>query len=57
MEIDTYDKILGGILASLSVGTSLGFFTGLPLYYGAGGGAAVSMGFMYYGMFRKGPVG
>lgn len=57
MSIDTYDKILAGIFASLSIGTSLGIFTGLPVYYGAGSGAAISIGIMYYGMFRKGPVG
>ena len=57
MNIDTYDKILGGIFASLSAGTFLGMLTRLPLHYGAGGGAAISMILMYYGMFRKGPIG
>jgi hypothetical protein len=57
MNTHYYDKILGGILASLAAGTSLGVFTGLPVHFGAGSGAAVSMVIMYYGMFKKGPKG
>lgn len=57
MSIDYYDKVLAGIFTSLSVGTGVGVFTGVPVYYGAGAGAAVSTGIMYYGMFKNGPIG
>jgi len=57
MDIDYYDKVLAGIVVSLGIGTSLGVFTGVPVHYGAGSGAAVSMGIMYYGMFENGPIG
>ena len=57
MTIQYYDKILGGIVASLGAGISLSFFTRLPVHLGAGSGAAVSMAIMYYGMFEKGPEG
>lgn len=56
MDIDQYDKILAGITASLTTGTSIGVLTGVPVYYGAGAGAAVSMGLMYYGMFEDAPL-
>lgn len=57
MSIDYYDEVLMGIVVSLGVGTSVGVFTGIPVYYGAGAGAAISMGIMYYGMFENGPNG
>lgn len=56
MDIDQYDKVLGGIAASLITGVSLGALTSVPIYYGAGAGAALSMSFMYYGMFENAPL-
>lgn len=56
-DIDYYDEVLVGITTSLALGVSLGVFTGVPMQYGIGGGAAVSMGIMYHGMFRNGPLG
>jgi len=56
-KIDTYDKVLAGMFASLSAGAFLGILTKIPLHYAAGSGAAVSMLVMYYGMFENGPVG
>jgi hypothetical protein len=55
--LDYYDEILGGIALSLSAGGLAGFFTGVPLQYSFGAGAAVSIGLMYHGMFRNGPEG
>lgn len=57
LEIDYYDKVLAGITTSLATGASLGIFTGVPVQYAVGGGAAVSIGIMYHGMFENGPVG
>lgn len=56
MDINQYDKVLAGITASLTAGTSLGFLTSIPIHYGAGLGAAISMSLMYYGMFENGPI-
>ncbi|MFB6144563.1 MAG: hypothetical protein ABEJ98_04600 [Candidatus Nanohaloarchaea archaeon] len=56
-EIDYYDKVLGGIAGSLVAGASVGVFTTVPVQFGVGGGAAVSIGIMYHGMFRNGPLG
>lgn len=55
LELDYYDKILGGISLSLILGLGAGFLTSLPLPYGAGGGAFVAIILMYHGMFRNGP--
>jgi hypothetical protein len=55
LELDYYDKILGGISFSLLLGLGAGFLTSLPLPYGAGAGAAVAIVLIYHGMFRNGP--
>lgn len=57
LKIDYYDKVLGGMTASLASGASLGVFTGIPAQYAVGAGAAVSIGIMYHGIFRNGPIG
>ncbi|WP_414838322.1 hypothetical protein ACK3SF_02870 [Candidatus Nanosalina sp. VS9-1] len=57
LNIDYYDKVLAGITASLSSGAAVGVFTGIPTQYAVGGGAAISIGIMYHGIFRNGPVG
>lgn len=55
--MDYYDKVLAGITTSLATGASVGIFTGVPVQYAVGGGAAVSIGIMYHGMFENGPIG
>ncbi|MFB6242401.1 MAG: hypothetical protein ABEJ36_06400 [Candidatus Nanosalina sp.] len=57
LEIDYYDKVLAGMTVSLGAGASIGVLTGVPVQYAVGGGAAVSIGIMYHGMFRNGPLG
>lgn len=57
VEINYYDKVLAGITLSLLIGTSLGITTKMPVQYGVGSGAAISIGIMYHGMFRNGPLG
>jgi hypothetical protein len=57
LQIDYYDKVLGGMATSLATGATIGAFTGVPVQYAVGGGAAVSIGIMYHGMFRNGPLG
>ncbi|MFB6191147.1 MAG: hypothetical protein ABEJ64_01865 [Candidatus Nanohaloarchaea archaeon] len=56
-DIDYYDKVLAGMTASLASGASVALFTSVPVPYAVGGGAAVSIGIMYHGMFRNGPMG
>lgn len=53
--INYYDKILLGIATSLSIGALTGASTNIPLQYGLGAGATVSVLLMYDGMFRNGP--
>jgi len=55
LDLDYYDKILGGISISLIAGSCIGFLTNVPLPYGVGAGALVSLVLMYHGMFRHGP--
>jgi hypothetical protein len=57
MNFNYYDKVLGGISLSLASGAILGVSTGVPVQYAVGGGAAVSIGIMYHGMFRNAPQG
>lgn len=57
MDINYYDEVLAGIFASLILGLIIGVFTSLPLVYGVGTGAAVSIGIIYHGMFRNAPSG
>lgn len=57
MSIDYYDKVLAGISGSLAVGTAAGLLTSMPVPYGVGAGAAVSIAIMYHGMFRNAPEG
>jgi hypothetical protein len=56
-ELDYYDKVLAGITASLASGAAIGVFTQFPVEYAVGGGAAVSIGIIYHGLFRNGPIG
>ena len=57
MHVDYYDKVLAGMTTSLATGASVGVLTGVPVQYAVGGGAAVSIGIMYHGMFKNGPLG
>ncbi|MBC5793433.1 MAG: hypothetical protein H8Z69_05370 [Nanohaloarchaea archaeon] len=57
LDLDYYDKILGGIFLSLTGGTVAGYSTGIPLAYGVGAGGIVALILMYDGMFRNGPLG
>ncbi|MDY6778386.1 MAG: hypothetical protein SVU32_06975 [Candidatus Nanohaloarchaea archaeon] len=54
--MEYYDKILAGIFGSLVTGAAVGAFGPLPLNMTLAGGSALSMGFMYHGMFRNAPV-
>ena len=55
LDLDYYDKILGGIGLSLAAGASTGFLTSVPLPHAVGAGSLVAIGLMYHGMFRNGP--
>lgn len=57
LNIDYYDKVLGGMALSLVSGVSLGVFTNISVQLAVGAGAAVSIAIMYHGIFRNGPVG
>lgn len=57
MEINYYDKILGGIALCLFTGGSIGILTNIPFQYSLGAGAGVSIILMYQGMFENGPLG
>lgn len=54
--MDYYDMVLSGVFTSMVAGVSLGALTSLPLNLAAGVGALASLGFIYHGMFRRGPV-
>ena len=55
IELDYYDKILGGMAISLLGGASAGLLTSVSLPHAIGGGALVAIVLMYHGMFRNGP--
>lgn len=55
LDLNYYDKILGGMAASLLGGASAGVLTGVPLPHAIGGGALIAIVLMYHGMFRNGP--
>lgn len=55
MDFNYYDKVLAGISISLASGAVLGISTVVPIQYAVGGGAAVSIGIMYHGMFKNAP--
>ncbi len=54
IDLDYYDKILGGISVSLIGGASVGILTSFPLPQAVGGGALIAIVLMYDGMFRNG---
>lgn len=56
VSMNYYDRILGGIFASLAAGTSVGLLTNLSMNIGMAIGILPSLVLMYMGMFANAPI-
>jgi len=54
--MDYYDRLLGGMLASLLVGAAAGFHPAVPFNVGLLGGALVATAFLWEGLVRRPPA-
>ncbi|NHN49187.1 hypothetical protein G9464_16530 [Halostella sp. JP-L12] len=51
-----YDRLLGGMLASLLAGAVVGFHPVVQMHQGLAGGAALATLLLWEGLFRNPPV-